>query len=291
MIPSRIPHALRPLRLVSRSTLRSASSSATNTAALKPKAQPRRAAFSSSTPLRQKVAGEDRLPPSQLPGRKGTRDQQSAIPPAAEAADSAPAVFAPVPEPTSSAPLPSAPEIGNNGNGIDWSQSFHGLSTTPFSPETAAILMSPIDMQDVEVKPDGIIYLPEIKYRRILNQAFGPGGWGLAPRGEVTVSEKVVSREYALIVHGRYIAQARGECQYFSEETIPTASEGCKSNALLRCCKDLGIASELWDPRFIREFKKKHAREVWVEHVVNKKKRQIWIRKDGDPAYPYKLSK
>lgn len=89
----------------------------------------------------------------------------------------------------------------------------------------------------------------------------------------------------------RYIAQARGECQYFSEETIPTASEGCKSNALLRCCKDLGIASELWDPRFIREFKKKHAREVWVEHVVNKKKRQIWIRKDGDPAYPYKLSK
>lgn len=204
MIPSRIPHALRPLRLVSRSTLRSASSSATNTAALKPKAQPRRAAFSSSTPLRQKVVGEDRLPPSQLPGRKGTRDQQPAIPPAAEAADSAPAVFVPVPEPTSSAPLPSAPEIGNNGNGIDWSQSFHGLSTTPFSPETAVILMSPIDMQDVEVKPDGIIYLPEIKYRRILNQAFGPGGWGLAPRGEVTVSEKVVSREYALIVHGRY---------------------------------------------------------------------------------------
>ena len=47
------------------------------------------------------------------------------------------------------------------------------------------------------------IYLPEIKYRRILNEAFGPGGWGLAPRGELVVGEKVVTREYALIVHGR----------------------------------------------------------------------------------------
>lgn len=88
-----------------------------------------------------------------------------------------------------------------------------------------------------------------------------------------------------------FVAQARGECQYFSEETIPTAGEGCKSNALLRCCKDLGIASELWDPRFIREFKKKYAHEIWVEHVVNKKRRQVWCRKDADPWYPYQAVK
>ena len=50
---------------------------------------------------------------------------------------------------------------------------------------------------------DGLIYLPEIKYRRILNRAFGPGGWGLAPRSETNVSSKVVSREYALVCLGR----------------------------------------------------------------------------------------
>ncbi len=27
------------------------------------------------------------------------------------------------------------------------------------------------------------------------------------------------------------------------------ACESAKSNALMRCCKDLGIASELWDPQ------------------------------------------
>ncbi len=56
---------------------------------------------------------------------------------------------------------------------------------------------------------DGLIYLPEIKYRRILNRAFGPGGWGLAPRGETNVSQKVVSREYALICLGRLVSHLR----------------------------------------------------------------------------------
>ena len=40
----------------------------------------------------------------------------------------------------------------------------------------------------------------------------------------------------------------------------------------MRCCKDLGVASELWDPRFIREFRKEHCLEVYVEHVATKKK-------------------
>ena len=88
-------------------------------------------------------------------------------------------------------------------NQVDWSSSFHGLSAQPFSQEAAAILLADIEPDDVEVKPDGIVYLPEIKYRRILNKAFGPGGWGLAPRGETIVTGKSVTREYALVAHGR----------------------------------------------------------------------------------------
>jgi len=140
---------------------------------------------------------------------------------------------------------------------VDWSRSFHGLSMQPFSEEAAKVLTAPIDINDVEIKPgsrstyiglivDGILYLPEIKYRRILNRAFGPGGWGLAPRSETSITPKTVSREYALVCHGRLVSVARGEQDYFDPGGIPTATEGCKSNALMRCCKDLGIASELW---------------------------------------------
>jgi len=86
---------------------------------------------------------------------------------------------------------------------VDWTRSFHGLSSQAFSKEAADILLAPIAYDDVEVKPDGIVYLPEIKYRRILNKAFGPGGWGLAPRGETIVTAKSVTREYALVANGR----------------------------------------------------------------------------------------
>lgn len=95
------------------------------------------------------------------------------------------------------------PNSDPDGQDIDWSTSFQGLADAPFSKEAAEVLMRPVDPNDVEVKPDGIIFLPEIKYRRILNRAFGPGGWGLAPRGESTVTPKAVTREYALLAHGR----------------------------------------------------------------------------------------
>ncbi|EKV09431.1 hypothetical protein Pdw03_8594 [Penicillium digitatum] len=171
---------------------------------------------------------------------------------------------------------------------IDWTRSFHGLSATPFPKEAADILLAETDPDEVEIKPDGILYLPEIKYRRILNRAFGPGGWGLVPRSESIVTPKTVTREYALVCNGRLVSVARGEQDYFSPDGIPTATEGCRSNALVRCCKDLGIASELWDPRWIRKYKAKYTREVFVEHVVNKRKTKIWTRKDDPVGYPWK---
>jgi hypothetical protein len=91
---------------------------------------------------------------------------------------------------------------------VDWSKSYHGLSVQPFSAEIAATLTAPVDPMDIEMKPDGLAYLPEIKYRRILNKAFGPGGWGLAPRSNTNVGPKMVSREYALVCLGRCVSLA-----------------------------------------------------------------------------------
>ncbi|TKX19145.1 mitochondrial genome maintenance protein MGM101 [Elsinoe australis] len=208
------------------------------------------------------------------------------------------------PSPSRAAPSPKEPEtplrslteglddpppfLSEGEKQVDWTRSYHGLSSAPFSSEQNAILQGDIDSEDIEVKPDGIVYLPEIKYRRILNRAFGPGGWGLAPRGETIVTGKLVTREYALVAAGRLISIARGEQQYFDPDGIPTATEGCKSNALMRCCKDLGIASELWDPRFIRGFLKEKAKETVVEHQVTRKRRKHWMRRDDVVKYPWK---
>ena len=50
----------------------------------------------------------------------------------------------------------------------------------------------------------------------------------------------------------------------------------------------MGVASELWDPRFIRKFLKSDARETFVEHQVTKKRRKYWLRKDDEIKYPFK---
>ena len=176
---------------------------------------------------------------------------------------------------------------------LDWSESFHGLGVAPFSKEAQRVLAGRIPDDDIEITPDGLLYLPEIKYRRILNRAFGAGAWGMAPRSETLISKGkyaggLLTREYGLVVHGRLVSVARGEQQFFAENGVPTATVGCKSNALMRCCKDLGIASELWDPRFIKTFKKSKCEHIFVEHIPSHKKKMIWKRKDTDVEYPFK---
>lgn len=183
---------------------------------------------------------------------------------------------------------PAQVQTSSPSEEINWYSSFHGIGSKPFPKETQDALSGALVPEDIEIKPDGLIYLPEIKYRRILNKAFGAGGWGLVPRSETIVTAKLVTREYALICHGQLVSIARGEQDYFSETGIPTATEGCKSNALMRCCKDLGIGSELWDPVFIKKFKKSHCTEKFVDHVTTKKKKKIWLRKDREVEYPYK---
>ncbi|KAJ2617793.1 hypothetical protein H4S08_000173 [Coemansia sp. RSA 1365] len=169
-----------------------------------------------------------------------------------------------------------------------WTTSYQGMAAEPFEQRISDILMAPVVESEVEIKPDGLLYLPEIKYRRILNRAFGPGGWGLVPRGAHSVSGRTLSREYALVCLGRFISQARGEQDYFDESGLATATEGCKSNALVRCCKDLGIASELWDPSYISKFKEKHCVDEWVTHAVRGNKKRMWRLKTRQWEYPWK---
>eukprot|EP01113_Clastostelium_recurvatum_P028796 TRINITY_DN3477_c0_g2_i6.p1 TRINITY_DN3477_c0_g2~~TRINITY_DN3477_c0_g2_i6.p1 ORF type:complete len:363 (+),score=71.84 TRINITY_DN3477_c0_g2_i6:41-1090(+) len=168
---------------------------------------------------------------------------------------------------------------------------YQGISNQAFSKEIADILSAPLDSNDIEIKPDGLIYLPEIKYRRILNKSFGPGGWGLKPTGPPQTEKGNITRPYALYCQGRFVSEAIGENQYFEggHMSSATAIEGSKSNAVMRCCKDLGVGSELWDPVFIQKWKAAYTVEVLCEDDRTKSKKKMWRRKDRQPfGYPYK---
>ena len=64
-------------------------------------------------------------------------------------------------------------------------------------------------------------------------------------------NSQLIVREYALFCLGRFVAQTVGEHTFYSTNNMVygRAMESAKSNALMRCCKDLGVASELWDPQ------------------------------------------
>ena len=157
--------------------------------------------------------------------------------------------------------------------------SFKGASDVPFSPEISNILAEPLDEQLIEIKPDGSCYLPEVHYRRILNKAFGLGGWTLIPRGAHSIQSNVISREYALFANGRYISQARGHATISGSFQNPAmCTESVRSNSLMRCCKDLGIASSLWDNSITAQWKAKYAIRKSVTDYQGRTK-NIWEKK------------
>jgi hypothetical protein len=143
------------------------------------------------------------------------------------------------------------------------------------------MLLQKIDDDQVEIRPDGLVYLPEIRYRRILNRTFGPGAWALMPRS-IDLGDNMLYYRGALFVHGRFVSEAIGEQQYFPNNdrmSYATAAEAAKSNCLVRCCKDLGIASDLWDPTFTRQWLATYAVEVWCQNRQDPHKRKKFWRK------------
>lgn len=126
-----------------------------------------------------------------------------------------------------------------------------------------------------------------------MNQAFGPGGWGLMPFGSHKIEGGYLCQEYGLFCYGQYVSQAYGEQQFdeskFNSRNLSTALEGAKSNSLMRCCKDLGVASELWDPQFILQWLSKYVVKVMCEHQVSKQKKVLFRRMDRPMfEYPWK---
>lgn len=55
----------------------------------------------------------------------------------------------------------------------------------------------------------------------------------------------------------------------------------------MRTCKDLGIASELWDPSWVRVFKEEECERLDVQHVKTKQFSKVWRKKGTELPYPW----
>ena len=138
---------------------------------------------------------------------------------------------------------------------------YKGAGELEVDDATMAILMAPIDESMVCIRPDGIVYLPWAFFADRLRKAFSLS-WALVAGDKPVLEGNQVIWLHHLRIRGCYVASAYGQCNYHANNrgmSYGDSIEGAKSDALTRCCKPLGIAAELWDPAFIREWKKRWA--------------------------------
>lgn len=178
----------------------------------------------------------------------------------------------------------SSEEISVNEKVAD-AISFVGASKLVLTPEEKKQLNDKINEEDVEIRPDGLLYMPQALVRDTLNRIIGQGEWALIPLSITPVGD-TLNYEGRLYIRGHFVSQSVGDADYIpnnKQMTWATVLESAKSNCLIRCCKDLGIGGEMWEPRFTREWKKNHAVRVWRTSVKQGNGGWQWRRKEDEP--------
>lgn len=170
-----------------------------------------------------------------------------------------------------------------------------GASMLKIAEEEQKKLTASFDENEIEIRPDGLIYLPQTFWRQRLNQSFGLGQWCLIIKGSHKDPDPKKDKLYVqgvLMVRGCYVAEAVGEAELHSNNPMQSWAsvfESAKSDCITRCCKDLSIASELWQPEFTRRWVKEYAVQVWREKTGKKKDGSPgsfqWRKKTADKFY------
>lgn len=164
---------------------------------------------------------------------------------------------------------------------------FRGASELHLSKEESEQLLAPVVEANIQIRPDGLIYVPQVFTRDRLNRTVGVGQWALI---EIEVKSEDIGDETkvffigALIIRKCFVSKAIGESTYHKTnplESWATAYESAKSDALTRCAKDVGIFAELWDKNFVDNWIAKNAVKVWIEG----KNRPNWRKKDAAPFF------
>lgn len=145
-----------------------------------------------------------------------------------------------------------------------------GMQDIKLSEDEERVLSEPVNIEDLRVKPTGAVYLSHPTYTRWFNRAFGRLGWAIRPAANPRQSEKGILMPFLLYIHGKPVAFAFGEQDYYGggggnrDQTYGDAVEATVASGLRRCAKRLGVGLELWDRSFTNQFLHEHCVKVKV---------------------------
>lgn len=187
-------------------------------------------------------------------------------------------------------------DLAKHGGGAD---QYPKIAQKAFDEKVRQTLQKPFEWDEFEIRPDGIIFIPAIRFEQRLDEAFGQGAWALKRRTEWTIVENVVIATFHLIgPGGQFLAESTGAQTYYRDNKdmdYGDAIEAAESNARMRCCKKLGVGRNAWDPNFRRKWRRENAIREWYVNEGSGRnkgqKRALWRRKDDDQhGYPWKYT-
>lgn len=165
--------------------------------------------------------------------------------------------------------VPVLQKYGENGIRRD----YEGASDLKLNPEEEKGLLKPFDEAEIDIRPDGLIYLPTVYLRKRLNQVLGIGQWALIRRAEPMIKDNKCIYPAALYIRGKFASESIGGAEYHTSnpnQNWDDVVESARTDALSRCCKDIGLNAECWEPVFGEKWIKKYATKVWRNKAKNK---------------------
>lgn len=177
---------------------------------------------------------------------------------------------------------------------------YQGASTLELTDDEIAKLEAYQDApeDDLDIRPDGLVYASHSFYRRALCEIFGAGRWALRPVTDPVIrkdGDKVeIAQTWVLCVRGGFIAQSTGIGVYWANNPkadLGDALESAQSQALSRMCakSSLGIGANPWDKRKSAAWRQERC--IKVRCRVKKgygqnatwSEQEMWRRADGEP--------
>lgn len=178
--------------------------------------------------------------------------------------------------------MATPPAQQNFNNAFSMAELLKTAGQLRIDKEQRAILQAPLTVDEIEIRPDGLIYLPWVEYQTRLDKAFGTA-WSMVPNGmpKYDANSKQIMWGFYLVVHGLLVDFAIGGQEYREAGglTYSDAIEGCKSNALMRLCKRLSIGLDMWRPSFVKQWKEKYA-ESYQGRDWRGSPKTLWRKKE-----------
>jgi hypothetical protein len=153
-----------------------------------------------------------------------------------------------------------------------------GLGEVRLTHREERVLAETPRHSDIQVKPDGSVYMPHPAITRWFNRAFGRLRWAIVMQASPVKAGPRINCAFTLYVHGKAVANAIGEQDFLdSDMTYGESVESTYGSGLRRLAKRIGVGLELWSKKWTDEFLAERC--VCVETPRGLE----WRRKDARP--------